>query len=140
VTRKEFRSAKGFKRIETDLAKSVSRGFAILFLTSTWPLRTAGLMLFGIATFSLIYSFYVLFVSASTSAERGWASISIQLAISFFVFSIVVYLIIEYLVQQNRRSEKSSKYYVTEVTTSPIQVALSRLNLSGDEAGKPEKV
>jgi hypothetical protein len=115
---------------KTNLFASIKRGFRVLFTTSIWPLRSAGIILVISSLFSVGYSVFVLTVAATDNLiERGWASLSLQISASFFLTSVVLLLITEHLVQNSKSASGSVRYYITEVLVSPTTSLLSRLNI-----------
>lgn len=117
-------SAKG--KANSGFWSAYGSGMHLLLGGSRAPLRFASLLaLFGAVT-NLVYALYVLAISAvREDLAAGWASTAMQMSGMFFLISLVLLLISEYLLQvvptsrYSRLSASSSFTMVTEGAGSP---------------------
>lgn len=117
-------SAKG--KANSGFWSAYGSGMHLLLGGSRAPLRFASLLaLFGAVT-NLVYALYVLAISAvREDLAAGWASTAMQMSGMFFLISLVLLLISEYLLQvvptsrYSRLSASSSFTVVTESAGSP---------------------
>ncbi|WP_417665692.1 glycosyltransferase [Pseudidiomarina sp.] len=115
------------------LGDSFDKGIRILVSTTRVPMRlVTALTLFG-AISNLLYSIYVLFVSfTKTNVEPGWVSLSLQQSGMFFLISLVLLVLGEYILQMASLSSEGPAYNVAQEFTSARVTRREKLNI--DEA------
>lgn len=113
-----------------NLMESVDRGMRILVSSSTVPLRlVTTLSMFGAAA-NLIYSIYVIAIAIfKTDVAPGWITLSLQQSGMFFLMSLVLLVIGEYLLQVSSFSNSSPAYHIAQEFTSPAKAWAERLNV-----------
>lgn len=112
------------------VADSIDRGIRILVSTTRAPLRIITfLALFG-AVGNAVYSVYV-FVAAMTNPDiaPGWASLSLQLSGMFFLISLVLLVLGEYILHMASLASKGPKYYIGQEFTSARMTRREKLNI-----------
>jgi hypothetical protein len=112
------------------LWESVDRGVRLLVSTTRIPLRlVTSLSLFG-AALNLIYSIYVLGIGFfKTDIAPGWVSLSLQISGMFFLTSIVLLVLGEYILNMVSLQNNGPLYYVGQEFTSIKMARHERLNI-----------
>jgi len=106
------------------------RGMRLLITTTQAPMRIATLLsLFG-ALSNLVYSVYVLFVAVfKDDVAAGWVTLSLQQSGMFFLISLVLYILGEYIIHLAQTSLQGPQYHVAQELTSSKITRKERLNL-----------
>lgn len=118
------------------LGDSVDRGLRLLVSTTRAPMRiVTGLALFG-AVANLLYSVYVVLVGLfKTDVAPGWISLSLQQSGMFFLISMVLLVLGEYILHMASLSNEGPPYHVGQEFTSAHVARRERLNI--EEVGDP---
>jgi hypothetical protein len=112
------------------VSESFGRGMEILFSASSSPLRLISVVALVAAFLNLVYSIYVLTVSATQEVERGWTSMSLQISGMFFLISLVLSLISEFLIFMYRAIGSDEPTFVkNEIVSRQVGLA-GKLNIS----------
>ena len=144
-------STTGFRRISiriplqrssTDtikLRESLSRGIQLVTSSSESPLRLAT-TLSAVGTFaSLAYSIYVVLIWAiKEDVAPGWVSLSLQQSGMFFLISLVLLVLSEYVLEISRKANSGPAYYIADEFTSAKLTRKERLNVEVDGAVMPK--
>ena len=124
------------------LFDSIDRGARMLVASTRGPMRMVTLLsLFG-AIANLLYSLYVIgvFVLRSDVAP-GWVTLSLQQSGMFFLISLVLMVLAEYILQMSRLSNEGPPYHVGQELTSARVTRKDRLNVEvsapADAAERP---
>lgn len=112
------------------LGESMDRGMRLLVSTTRAPMRlVTTLSLFGAAS-NLVYSGYVVAVAAlKTDVAPGWVSLSLQQSGMFFLISLVLLVLGEYIVHMARLSNEGPLYHVGQEFTSARMTRREKLNI-----------
>lgn len=112
------------------LGESINRGLRMLVSTSQLPLRlVTGLALFGAAS-NVLYSVYVVLVAAlKSSVAPGWVSLSLQQSGMFFLISLVLLVIGEYIVNMSAVTTKGTDFLIGREMKSSKLTKLEKLNV-----------
>jgi hypothetical protein len=112
------------------LSGSVDRGMRLLVSTTRAPMRlVTTLSLFGAAS-NLVYSGYVVAVAAlKADVAPGWVSLSLQQSGMFFLISLVLLVLGEYIVHMARLSNEGPLYHVGQEFTSARMTHREKLNI-----------
>ena len=112
------------------LGESIDRGMRLLFSTTRAPMRiVTSLSLFG-AVANLLYSGYVLAVGVfKTDVAPGWVSLSLQQSGMFFLISLVLLVLGEYILNMASLSNEGPLYHVGQEFNSATITRRSRLNV-----------
>jgi len=112
------------------LGDSVDRGMRLLVSTTRAPMRlVTSLSLFG-AVANLIYSGYVVAVALfAPEVEPGWVSLSLQQSGMFFLISLVLLVLGEYILNMASLSNEGPLYHVGQEFTSVRMMRRERLNV-----------
>lgn len=106
------------------------RGMQILVSTSRAPLRAVTMLsLFGAAA-NVVYAIYVLVVAVvKDDVEPGWVSVSLQQSGMFFLISLVLLVLGEYILHMAALSNEAPDYHVAREFTSAQVSSRERLNV-----------
>ena len=108
-----------------------------IFYSSSRPLRFAvGLALVGSAL-NLLYALYVVAVGLFSGAVEGWTSMSLQNSIMFFLLSVVIAIMAEFMYQSNETANERPIYRVAFEATSAVLEARDMLNVESGTAAAP---
>lgn len=134
-------AASGFRRAtlnyasETDresrnLINDISKGVRILISSTSAPMRLVTLLSFFGAVMNLIYSCYIIVIAlVKDDVAPGWVTLSLQQSGMFFLFSVVLLIIGEYLLHTVRISSNAPSYYFAEEFASSVNNRRQRLNV-----------
>ena len=131
-----------FQRSSTNTIKmreSLSRGIQLVTSSSESPLRLATTLSAVGAFASLAYSIYVVFIWAiKEDVAPGWASLSLQQSGMFFLISLVLLVLSEYVLEISRKANSGPAYYIADEFTSARLTRKERLNVEVDGAMMPK--
>lgn len=118
--------ASGSKR----LGDSIDRGIRLLVSTTRAPMRVVtALSLFG-AVANLLYSVYVVVIGLFKSdVAPGWVSFSLQQSGMFFLISLVLLVLGEYILNMASLSNEGPRYHVGQEFTSARMTRREKLNI-----------
>lgn len=115
---------------EKNFYKGIDEGFQLLVSSAEIPMRIVTTLSFMGAIFSVGYSLYVLYVSfTSDNIAEGWASISLQLSLMFFLISSVLMILGEYVLKMTRLSNQGPSYLISREFTSQTIDIQETLNI-----------
>ena len=123
-------SSKPLSRKTKKLGESIDRGMRLLVSTTQAPMRlVTSLSLFGAAA-NLIYSFYVVSIGIfKTDVAPGWVSLSLQQSGMFFLISLVLLVLGEYILHMASLSNEGPLYHVGQEFTSARMTRREKLNI-----------
>jgi glycosyltransferase involved in cell wall biosynthesis len=124
------------------LGEGMERGIRLLVSTTRAPMRlVTTLSLFG-ALANLVYSVYVILIAMFKSdVAPGWISLSLQQSGMFFLLSLVLLVLGEYILHMTRLSTEGPAYHVAQEFTSARLGRLRRLNVEETTTAMlPERV
>lgn len=109
---------------------SINRGMRLLVSTTGAPMRlVTGLSLFG-AGANLVYSGYVVAVGfLKSDVAPGWVSLSLQQSGMFFLLSLVLLVLGEYILNMVSLSNEGPIYHVGQEFTSARMTRHEKLNI-----------
>ena len=115
------------------LRESLLRGIQLITSSSYGPLRLATTMSAFGAFLSFSYSLYVVFIWAfKNNIAPGWVSISMQQSGMFFLISLVLLVLSEYVLEISRKAGSGPTYYICDELTSAKMTRKERLNVEVD--------
>ncbi|MFM7237466.1 MAG: glycosyltransferase [Cyanobium sp.] len=115
---------------EINLKQSISRGIKLITATSTMPLRVATALSALGAGISILYSIYILLVWIfKKDIAPGWVSLSMQQSLMFFLISLVLLVLSEYVLEISRKANSGPTYYIAAEYTSAKLLRKHRLNI-----------
>ena len=123
-------SAKPLARNTKKFGENIDRGMRLLVSTTQAPMRlVTSLCLFGAAA-NLIYSVYVVAVGIfKTDVAPGWVSMSLQQSGMFFLSSLVLLVLGEYILHMASLSNQGPLYHVGQEFTSARITRREKLNI-----------
>lgn len=123
-------SAKPLARNTKKLGESIDRGMRLLVSTTQAPMRlVTSLSLFGAAA-NLLYSVYVVAVGVfKADVAPGWVSMSLQQSGMFFLISLVLLVLGEYILHMASLSNEGPLYHVGQEFTSARMTRREKLNI-----------
>lgn len=112
------------------LGESIDKGVRLLVSTTRAPMRlVSSLSLFGAAA-NLIYSVYVVIIGLlKADVEPGWISLSLQQSGMFFLISLVLFVLGEYILHMANLSSEGPPYYIGQEFTSSRMIHREKLNI-----------
>ncbi len=112
------------------LGESIDRGMRLLVSTTRAPMRiVTSLSLFG-AISNLAYSIYVVVVGfLKPDVAPGWISLSLQQSGMFFLISLVLLVLGEYILHMASLSNEGPLYHVGQEFTSARMTRREKLNI-----------
>ncbi|UVL38914.1 glycosyltransferase [Pseudomonas sp. B21-040] len=116
------------------LAESVDRGMRLLVSTTRAPMRlVTTLSMFG-AVANLFYSVYVVAIALfKSNVAPGWISFSLQQSGMFFLISLVLLVLGEYILNMVSLSNEGPPYHVAQEFTSACMTRREKLNIEEDK-------
>lgn len=106
------------------------RGVDILLSSSIAPLRLASIMSLVGALLNILYSAYVIVLAFTRSnIQPGWTTLSLQQSGMFFLWSLLAFIVTEYLVVIIEGQRFSTPYYVLDEMNSAVLTRRERLNV-----------
>ncbi len=123
-------SRKPLARNTKKFGESIDRGMRLLVSTTQAPMRlVTSLSLFGAAA-NLIYSVYVVAIGIlKTDVAPGWVSMSLQQSGMFFLISLVLLVLGEYILHMASLSNEGPLYHVGQEFTSARMTRREKLNI-----------
>lgn len=120
------------------LGESIDHGMRLMVATTRGPMRLMTLLsLFG-AVANLVYSVYVIIIAiAKENVAPGWVTLSLQQSGMFFLFSLVLLMLSEYILHMARLSQEGPPYHVAQEFTSAVMTRRQRLNIEETYAIPP---
>lgn len=130
-------SAKPQAKSAKKLGESIDRGMRLLVSTTQAPMRlVTSLSLFGAAA-NLLYSVYVVAIGIfKVDVAPGWVSLSLQQSGMFFLISLVLLVLGEYILHMGSLSNEGPLYHVGQEFTSARMTRRERLNIEDVSASK----
>lgn len=125
----EYSAAPTVRRVKR-LGESVDRGIRLLVSTTRAPMRlVTSISLFG-ALANLIYSIYVVAIFLTKAdVAQGWVSMSLQQSGMFFLISLVLLVLGEYILHMASLSNEGPLYHVGQEFTSARITRREKLNI-----------
>jgi glycosyltransferase involved in cell wall biosynthesis len=103
------------------LIESISLGLQIIFINSVHPLRLASYCSLLGSIFNLIYMLYIVGIYLfKNKVAEGWVTLSMQNAIMFFLISIILAILCEYIGIMFTKSRGWSSYYIANEKNSSM--------------------
>jgi len=112
------------------IGESVDRGMRLLVSTTRAPMRlVTSLSMFG-AVANLLYSAYVVAIGMfKSNVAPGWVSLSLQQSGMFFLISLVLLVLAEYILHMASLSNEGPLYHVGMEFTSARMTRREKLNI-----------
>jgi len=105
-----------------------------LFYASSRPLRAAVSLALVASALNVLYAIYVVAVGVVRGAVEGWTSLSLQMSLMFFLLSLVIAIMAEFMYQATEVANDRPAYRVAFESTSPVLSAREALNVEAAAA------
>ena len=132
----------GFSRINLDykwmpkvahtkrLSDDFNRGMRLLFSTTRLPMRLVTLVSLFAASANFLYAIYVISIAIfKSNVAPGWISLSLQQSGMFFLMSIVLFVLGEYILQMVSLINEGPSYHIAHEFTSDRMTRHEKLNI-----------
>lgn len=112
------------------LGESIDRGMRLLVSTTRGPMRLVTMLsLFG-AGANVIYSVYVIAIGLfKPVVAPGWVTLSLQQSGMFFLISLVLLILGEYILHMASLTNEGPLYHVAQEFTSAVMTRREKLNI-----------
>lgn len=112
------------------LLESIDRGMRLLVTTTRAPMRIVTSLSLFAAVANVVYSFYVIAVGLlKADVAPGWVTLSLQQSGMFFLISLVLLVLGEYILHMATLSGEGPRYHVGQEFTSAVMTRRLRLNV-----------
>ncbi len=130
-------SSEPLNTVPKRLGESFDRGMRLLVSTTRAPMRLVTMLsMFGAAA-NLLYSIYVVAIGIfKKDVAPGWISLSLQQSGMFFLISLVLLVLGEYILNMASLSNEGPAYHVAEELTSMRMTRREKLNVEDPGASK----
>ena len=116
------------------LLGGIERAIALTVATSVLPIRIISLTCLSAAMLSVVYSLYVVVIYLTKEdVAPGWTTISLQLSVIFFLLSMSLGVLSEYIVYITNLTAKPPRYHIAREFRSDVISRKKRLNVLLDE-------
>lgn len=114
---------------------ALAKGMRLLTAATSRPMRLASLIGVLGGALNLFYMLYVLLVAIfKADVQQGWVTLSLQSSGMYCLFSIILALLAEYIMQIHAHAVRRPTYYVAAEYRSPTMTRERQLNVVGDGA------
>jgi len=109
---------------------SIDRAINLLVSTTRAPMRLVTILSASAAGLNILYSIYVVGVALwKKDVAAGWVTLSLQQCGMFFLLSLVLLVLGEYILQMVKSTNEGPSYYVAQEFTSMKMMRHTRLNV-----------
>jgi glycosyltransferase involved in cell wall biosynthesis len=116
--------------VTKNLLDSIDRGVRMLVSTTNAPMRLVTLLSLIGAISNLIYSVYVIIIAIfKPDVAAGWVTLSLQQSAMFFLISLVLLVLGEYILNMARLTNEGPLYHVAYEFTSAKMTRHEKLNI-----------
>lgn len=110
--------------------RDARRALRLLLSHSVAPARVASTLSLVSAGLNALYSVYVVALALTRdNLEPGWITLSLQQAGMFFIFSLLIFILTEYAIDNIRGGRSASGYFVIDEMGSAVLTRRQRLNV-----------
>jgi hypothetical protein len=110
--------------------QTIGDTLSMMTISSPLPIRISSCLCLAAAVFSVLYSFYVIAIFLFKSGVApGWTTISLQLSSMFFLISMSLFMIGEYVLAAHRHSNAFNSFQITREFSSSSISHQEKLNL-----------
>jgi hypothetical protein len=108
-----------------------------IFYASGRPLRVAVGLALVTSLVNMLYALYVVAVGLFRGAVEGWTSMSLQMSFMFFMLSVVIAIMAEFMFQSNETTNERPIYRIAFEATSSVLAARDTLNVDAEAGAVP---
>lgn len=125
-------------RHRRSVPQAIRAGSRTLLTVSPAPLRIAYILALGAAILNLLYALYVVVIAAVRGdVVEGWVSLSLQSAGMFFLLSVILAILAEYVFQIVQRTAERPLYRIADEASSPALSIKEHLNVESPTEREP---
>lgn len=118
------------------LAGNFDKGARLLVSSTRKPMRMVSFLSIVGALSNLLYSIYVIAIGLfKDDVAPGWVTISLQQSGMFFLISLVLLVLGEYVLQLTHRANEGPLYHVAQEFTSAVMTRRDKLNVEVVQGG-----
>jgi hypothetical protein len=115
---------------QRSLMVRIGEGISVLFNSSVKPLRFATYAALSAGFLNLLYAIYVVIIALiKPDVAEGWVSLSLQSSGMFFLISVVLTIISEYLYSIMERTQNRPLYHIARESSSVVFKRKQELNV-----------
>ncbi len=112
------------------LLADIDRGMRLLVSSTFGPMRVVTFLSLTGALANVLYSLYVVAIYLfKDDVAPGWVTLSLQQSGMFFLISVVLLVLGEYILHTAKLAANAPNYYISEELTSATVTRRSRLNV-----------
>ncbi len=105
-------------------------GLRLVIANSMAPIRLVSLVTLLGALLNLAYSAYVVVIAlVKRDVAPGWVTLSLQQSGMFFLISMILFVLTEYMIHSMRWTMRGAEYFIDSERTSAILSRRSKLNV-----------
>jgi len=117
-------------RIEKNLAEGFDRGVRLIVSTTRAPMRLVTWLLMIGAGLNLLYSVYIILIAIfQQNIAPGWVTLSLQQSGMFFLTSLMLIVLGEYVSHIVDQNNEGPTYHVAQEFTSAVMTRRDKLNI-----------
>jgi hypothetical protein len=125
---RNFPGGAGVRR--TSWRQAFGKALNLIFAISPQPLRFVTLFSLSISALTILYSIYaVAYWYFAPDVVRGWTSLSLQISGLFFLMSLVLAVMSEYMQQILDNTERRPLYFISQHISSDVMTIAPKLNV-----------
>jgi polyisoprenyl-phosphate glycosyltransferase len=119
------------------LLADIDRGVRVLVSSTFGPMRLVTLLCAFGALANVLYSLYVIAIALfQQDVSPGWVTLSLQQSGMFFLLSLVLLVLGEYVLHMAKLAANAPNYYVADEFTSAQITRQERLNVEVNDVGQ----
>jgi glycosyltransferase involved in cell wall biosynthesis len=112
------------------LSTSLVTAVAILLASSIQPLRLLTLIAILASSLSLLFAIYVVAIALfKQHVVEGWISLALPMAVMFFLMSVILGILSEYIYMLSQQSGNRPVYTIAQESTSSVMEIQRKLNV-----------
>ena len=122
------------------LGSGVHKALSLVLSTTAFPARMLSVLAMTAGLLNLLYAMYVIAIAIfKTGVAEGWTTLSLQISGMFFLVSLILALLSEYIVRIFEGSFRRPLYLVAREMSSAVLSRQQRLNILHNLPAKPKK-
>ena len=126
------------RRRQHSLRSDIHRALGMLLSATTAPARMISAIALTAGLLNVVYAIYVVGILVfKDDVAPGWATLSLQVSGMFFLFSIILALLAEYIVRIFEGALKRPAYNISRELSSPTLTRKELLSVVDREGGEP---
>ena len=133
-------SSRGRMQQRRSLGSGMHKALSLVLSTTAFPARMLSVIAMTAGLLNLLYAVYVIAIALfKTGVAEGWTTLSLQISGMFFLVSMILALLSEYIVRIFEGSFRRPLYMVAREMSSAVLSRQQRLNILHNLPAKPKK-